>query len=60
MIRKELYKTRDDGIKLYRTYSDNNFMIKQIETGEIYQEAIDVESSTYIYEETKIPIEEEK
>lgn len=60
MIRKELYKTRDDGIKLYRTYSDNNFMIKQVETNSIYQEAIDVESATYTYEETDIPIKEEK
>ena len=59
MIKRELYMTRNDGVKLYRTYSDNNFMIKQIETGSIYQEAIDVESATYTYEETNIPIEEE-
>ena len=60
MLRKELYKTREDGVKLYRTYSDKNFMIKQVETNSIYQEAIDVESTTYTYEETNIPIEEEK
>lgn len=59
MIKRELYMTRSDGIKLYRTYSDSNLMIKQIETNNIYQEAIDVESASYTYEETNIPIEEE-
>ena len=60
MIKRELYMTRNDGVKLYRTYSDNNFMIKQIESGNIYQEAIDVENSKNTYEETneKIQIEE--
>ena len=52
MIKKELFKTRADGVKLYRTYSDENYRIKQVETGNIYDEAIDVEDANYTYEET--------
>ena len=59
MIRKELYETREDGVKLYRTYSDENFKILQVETGNIYDEAIDIETSNYTYEETKYKIGEE-
>ena len=60
MIRKEFYETRKDGVNLYRTYSDENYKIRQIETDFLYDEAIDVENSTYTYEETNIPIEEEE
>ena len=42
-----------------RQYSDKKFKIRQIETDVLYDEAIDVENSTYTYEETNIPIEEE-
>lgn len=56
-IIKELYKTREDGVKLYRTYSDNNYKIKKVGTEEIYDEAIDVENATYEYEETTEPTE---
>lgn len=58
MIVKEFYKTREDGVKLYRTYSDENYKIRQIETGIIYDEAIDVENAEYTYEETEEKIEE--
>ena len=51
MIKKEYYKTRNDGVKLYRTYSDTGLTIKQKETGNIYEEAIDVENAPYTYEE---------
>lgn len=60
MIKKEFYKTRKDGINLYRTYSDEGYRIKQVETGSIYDEAIDVEDTPYTYEETDMSIEEEK
>lgn len=60
MIIKEFYKKRSDGINLYRTYSDSNLMIKQIETGNVYAEAIDIENAAYTYEETDIPIEEDE
>ena len=61
MIVKEFYRTREDGVNLYRTYSDENYKIRQIETGAIYDEAIDVENAEYTYEETgeKIEIIEE-
>lgn len=57
MIIREFYKTRDDGVNLYRTYSDQGFMVRQSETGILYEEPIDVESASYVYEETNIPIE---
>nr|DAO56735.1 MAG TPA: phosphoprotein [Caudoviricetes sp.] len=60
MIIKEFYRTRKDGVNLYRTYSDSKLMIKQVETGNVYAEAIDVESAVYTYEETDIPIEEDE
>ena len=60
MIKRELYKTRTDGVNLYKTYSDEGYRIKQIETSNVYDEAIDIEDAPYTYEETDIPIEEEK
>ena len=56
MIIKEFYKKRSDGINLYRTYSDSKLMIKQVETGNVYAEAIDVENAAYTYEETGMSI----
>lgn len=57
MIVKEFYRIREDGVRLYRTYSDENYKIMQIETGIIYDEAIDVENAEYTYEETEEKIE---
>lgn len=56
-IIKELYKTREDDVKLYRTFSDKGYMIKKVGTNEIYEEAIDVENAPYEYEETTEPVE---
>ena len=53
MIIKECYSTKEDGVKLYKTYSDNGFKIKKVGTNEVYDEAIDVESATFEYEETE-------
>lgn len=58
MIVREFYKTRKDGANLYKTYSNENFKILQVETGNIYDEAIDIEISNYNYEETNEKIEE--
>lgn len=58
-IVKEFYKTREDGVNLYRTYSDSNYMIQKVGTEEIYEEAIDVETSTFEYEETTETLSEE-
>lgn len=57
MIIKEFYKKRSDGINLYRTYSDSELMIRQVETGNVYAEAIDVENAVYTYEETDMLID---
>ena len=59
MIKTDLYRTRKDGVNLYRTYSDEGFQIRQIETGTVYAEAIDVENAGYTYEETDIQIEDD-
>ena len=56
-IVKDFYKTREDGVNLYRTYSDEGYMIHKIGTEEIYEEAIDVEDASYEYEETTELIE---
>lgn len=58
MIQRVFYKTRNDGVNLYRTYSDRNKKIKKIGSDEIYDEAIDVETAAYAYEETKEDIEQ--
>lgn len=57
MIVKEEYKTRADGVKLYRTYSDEGRQLLQNETGNIYTEAIDVEGAPYTYTETGEAVE---
>lgn len=57
MIIMEFYRTRKDGVNLFRTYSDNAVMIRKDGTDEIYDEAIDIEGAPYTYSETDIPIE---
>ena len=60
MIVKKYYSKRKDGVKLYKTYSDNNKIIHKIGTNEEYDIAIDIENAPYTYEETdkEIPKEE--
>lgn len=59
MIKTEFFIEREDGIKLYKTYSDNEKMnLLQNETGIIYSEAIDIENSGYTYSEVEKPEEE--
>ncbi|EOZ2853483.1 hypothetical protein ACQQ4G_003133 [Listeria monocytogenes] len=62
MIKREFYRTRKDGVNLYKTYSDDGFYIIQNETGAKYDIAIDIENVPYTYTETneKIPVEEEE
>ena len=60
MIIKEEYRTREDGVRLYRTYSDIGNYIRQVETNIIYAEAIDVEGALFTYEETEDKIEIEQ
>lgn len=42
--------------RVIRHYSDKNVMIKQVETGDIFPDAIDVIPCEFSYEETDIPI----
>lgn len=57
MIVKEYLKTRSDGVKLYRTYSDQAVLLRKVGTEETYSEAIDVEGAKFQYEETDTPID---
>lgn len=58
MIKTDFFKTRPDGVNLYRTYSDARMMIQKVGTEEQYSEAIDIENSGFTYTETDIPIED--
>ena len=54
----EYHMTREDGVILYRTYSDIGLMIER--DGVRYNEAIDPEGSDRVYIETTEPIIEEE
>ena len=58
MIVREFYKTRQDGVNLFRTFSTENKYIKKVGTSEGYSEAIDIEGAPYEYEETDKEIEQ--
>ena len=59
-IVKEFYKTRNDGINLYKIYSNEGYIIHKLNTEEYYSEAIDVENTPFEYEETEEKIETEE
>ena len=59
MVIREFLETREDGVNLYRTYSDKGFMLRQIETDILYSDPIDIEDAPYTYEETDILIDED-
>ena len=42
---------------LIRHYSNSGMKLKQVETGVVYDDAIDIVPCQYTYEETDIPIE---
>ena len=46
-IQREFFGERADGVKLYRTFSDAGKVIRQNETGEELDEAVDVETAEY-------------
>lgn len=58
MIVREFYQTRQDGVNLFRTYSDENKYIRKVGTNEEYSEAIDIDGAPYEYEETDKEIEQ--
>ena len=57
MIKKEYYKTLEDGTVLIRTYSDSNHYIIQDGTGIEYSEAIDPEHTNRTYIESERTVE---
>lgn len=50
-------RTIPEKSNLIEHYSDENFRIRQVETGHIYDTAVDVLPCRYTYEETDEPIE---
>ena len=56
MIKTELLK---DGT-LIRHYSDSGMKLLQVETGTMYDEAIDIVPCKYTYEETETPVEQDE
>lgn len=56
MIKKESYMTREDGVELYRTFSDTDHKIRNKRTGNVYGDAIDI-SEAEEYEEVDDYIE---
>ena len=59
MVKKEYYKTLEDGTILVRTYSDSNHYIIQDGAGIEYSEAIDPENMNRTYTESEKTIEED-
>ena len=57
MLKTEFFRTREDGVKLYRTYSDENYTIIQHPTEVEYEEAVDIEGAPYTYTESDRKIE---
>jgi hypothetical protein len=53
MIKKEFYGIREDGVYLYKTYSDLGYYIIAMENNAKYIEAIDVEDKYSEYMETE-------
>ena len=58
MIVTEYFRTREDGVVLNRTYSDQNMMIER--DGVRYAEAIDPAELGRVYTETDEPIPTEE
>ena len=59
-IIKDFYRTRKDGINLYKIYSNVDLYIHKIGTEEMYTEVIDIENAPYEYEETEEKIKKEE
>lgn len=58
MIKKEFYKEREDGVRLFRTFSDTDHKIRNKRTSEVYTDAIDIVEDEE-YEEVEEYIEME-
>lgn len=51
--------TRKDGVKLFRTFSDNNKKIRKVGTDEVYDVAVDLTELQYEETDEEIVSEEE-
>ena len=60
MVTRNYFRTREDGVKLYKTESPNGYYILQNETNRKYEVAIDVENSGYTYSETDEKIKKDE
>ena len=60
MVTRNDFRTREDGVKLYKTESPNGYYILQNETNRKYEVAIDVENSGYTYSETDEKIKKDE
>ena len=54
-----MIKTEMIGENLIRHYSDSQYRIRQVETGIVYDDAVDVYPCPYTYEETNEPMTQE-
>lgn len=52
MLKRVFYRTRADGVNLYRIFSDEGKNIIQNETGLFFIDAVDVENAPYTYTES--------
>lgn len=59
MIITDFFREREDGVNLYRTYSDRGLRIENEQTHEVFDEAVNVDGSTHTYTETDEPIQDE-
>ena len=50
-IQRELAGETAEGVKLYRTFSDEDRKILQNETGIVFDDAVDVENAGFTYTE---------
>lgn len=57
MINPVFYEKRFDGVDLYQRTSTLGVKLRQVETGVLYDDPIDIDPCPYTYEETDIPID---
>ena len=52
VVERKPYRIREDGLVLTIARSENGVYIQKLGTDEVYVEAIDVETTPYVYVET--------
>lgn len=59
LVENEYYRTRADGVRLVKTYSDCKLAIHKKGTSEKYNYVIDIENHPYSYEETNEVVQDD-